>query len=344
MIDTTSPTLLHRHAAVHLLKIELMQFEGPIGSQRADFDFAKLWRKYRPYLERTANRIELLAQTVLIVCMVVSSMYFTGEPAEDQARHSAAGAVFALLFCTLLMYLVAIVWAQCCMVSQQESEGEEQVDGLTEQHRGHKTFGGGQAEEIESINAVDEEGGIEMADQPEGIDEGIELQELDRESDLKQGESVIFDLDDMNEMGTLDAIQASTADQAMSVADLPDFEAPALKEDAGVEEGVGVKKSQSVQSAAESKPQLAQSAEQIGLLAAQNEASMLEIKQVKAKLLEMAALKDEYKERNTQLEQKQEPLETHLVTMKAEHESSMRLVAERNIQLEQELDELENAD
>ena len=65
--------------------------------------------QYKPYLERTANRIELLAQTVLIVCMIVSSMYFTGEPAEDQARHSAAGAVFALLFCTLILYLVAIV-------------------------------------------------------------------------------------------------------------------------------------------------------------------------------------------------------------------------------------------
>ena len=51
MIDTTSPTLLHRHAAVHLLKIELMQFEGPIGSRRADFDLAKLLRKwYRQHL------------------------------------------------------------------------------------------------------------------------------------------------------------------------------------------------------------------------------------------------------------------------------------------------------
>jgi hypothetical protein len=84
--------------------------------------------QYKPYLERTANRIELLAQTVLILCMVVSSMYFTGEPTKDQARHSAAGVVFALLLCTLLMYLFAIMWAQCCLVPQQECEGEEQVE------------------------------------------------------------------------------------------------------------------------------------------------------------------------------------------------------------------------
>ena len=57
--------------------------------------------QYKPYLERTANRVELLAQTVLILCMVISTLFFTGDSGNgmtpaNEARQSAAGAVFCV--------------------------------------------------------------------------------------------------------------------------------------------------------------------------------------------------------------------------------------------------------
>ena len=94
-----------------------------------------------PYLERSANHIELLVQTVLIFCMLVSSLYFTGEPTEDPARQSAAAIVFVLLFCSLLAYIFAITWAQCCVSSEQMRDGDEQVDSHTVEQQGrHSIF------------------------------------------------------------------------------------------------------------------------------------------------------------------------------------------------------------
>jgi hypothetical protein len=87
--------------------------------------------QYKPYLEKTANRIELAAQTVLIICMVISSLYFSGGDREtSNSKQSAAVAVFALLFATLFTYIVAITWAQCSSVPLQREEGDRQEQAI----------------------------------------------------------------------------------------------------------------------------------------------------------------------------------------------------------------------
>jgi len=79
--------------------------------------------QFKPYREATANRIELLAQTVLILCMLIATLYFTEETATAiDSKAVAAGIVFVILFVTLLSYIIAISWAECCVPSMPNED------------------------------------------------------------------------------------------------------------------------------------------------------------------------------------------------------------------------------
>jgi hypothetical protein len=82
---------------------------------------------FKPFKSKTANRIELVAQAVLSVCMAIASVYFTGRTSEGSDANNVKSTSDAGLVCVCLLSLSLVMYLVGFMViSIRDSRKQKQ--------------------------------------------------------------------------------------------------------------------------------------------------------------------------------------------------------------------------